>query len=222
MFASAARALRLIFDPAFRAILVKALVATALLFAVLLGLSEYLLSLLPVLGSPLVNDALKWLAPLLVLFGGLVLGPPVAALFASLFLDELATQIEARDYPQKVGKPAFGRTLRAGLRFAGLVLAANLALVPVDFAVPGLAELVSLLVNGGLLGREYFELAALRHLDLAAADRLRRRNSAPVWVFGTLLALASMVPLVNLVAPLFGTALMVHLFHRLSQIDPKT
>lgn len=217
MFASASRAFGLIFDPAFFGILMKALIATVFLFAVLLGLSEYALSLLPVLGSPLVNDALEWLAPLLFLFGGLVVGPPVAALFASLFLDELAGHIEARDYPQKTGTPSFARTLRAGLRFAGLVLAANLVLVPLDLAIPGVSELLGLAVNGGLLGREYFELAALRHMDLAGTDRLRRRNNGVVWAFGTLLALASMIPVLNLVAPLFGTALMVHLFHRVAE-----
>jgi CysZ protein len=215
MFASAGRALRLIFDPGFARILVKALLLTLLLFAALILLSEYLLSFLPVLGSPLVNDFIKLLTPLLLLFGGVVLGPPVAALFASLFLDQLAGHIEARDYPENVAPPAsFARTLRAGLRFAGLVLGANLVLIPVELGLPGAGEMLSLLVNGWLLGREYFELAALRHLQLAEADRLRGRNSGAIWASGTLIALASMIPGIDLIAPLFGTALMVHLFHR--------
>ena len=45
---------------------------------------------------------------------------------------------------------------------------------------------------------------------------LRRANSGAVWCAGILIALASMIPLLNLVAPLFGTALMVHLFHRMT------
>jgi CysZ protein len=213
MFASAGRALGLVFDPAFARILVKALLLILLLFAALILLSEYLLSFLPVLG--LVNDVLKLLAPLLLLFGGVVLGPPVAALFASLFLDQLAGHIEARDYPRSVApRASFARTLRAGLRFAGLVLGANLVLVPVELGLPGAGEILGLLVNGWLLGREYFELAALRHLQLAEADRLRRRNSGAIWASGTLIALASMIPGIDLIAPLFGTALMVHLFHR--------
>ncbi|HXB51321.1 MAG TPA: EI24 domain-containing protein, partial [Rhizomicrobium sp.] len=167
------------------------------------------------LGSPLVNDFIKLLTPLLLLFGGVVLGPPVAALFASLSLDQLAGHIEARDYPENVAPPAsFARTLRAGLRFAGLVLGANLVLIPVELGLPGAGEMLGLLVNGWLLGREYFELAALRHLQLAEADRLRGRNSGAIWASGTLIALASMIPGIDLIAPLFGTALMVHLFHR--------
>jgi CysZ protein len=222
MFASAGRALGLIFDPAFFRILVKALLLTLLLFAALIVLSEYLLSFLPVLGIPLVNTFLKLLTPFLFLLGALMLGPPVAALFASLFLDQLAQHIEARDYPGNVAPPAsFARVLRAGLRFAGLVLGVNLMLVPVELGLPGAGEILSLLVNGWLLGREYFELTALRHLELADADRLRRQNQAAIWAAGTLIALASMIPGIDLIAPLFGTALMVHLFHRTAWTNAK-
>ncbi len=123
MFASVGRAARLIFDPAFAGILAKALLLTFLLFAAGLALSEYALSSLPVLGSPAVNTALKLLAPLLFLLGGVVLGPPVAALFASLFLDQVAARIEARDYPGSTARPAsFAITLRAGLKLAALVV----------------------------------------------------------------------------------------------------
>lgn len=216
MFASLSRALRLIFDPAFAGIVVKALLLTVLLFAGALALAEYLLSLLPVLGNLWVNRALEWLAPVLFLMGGIVLGPPVAALFASLFLDNVADRIEWRDYPGAPARPAsFAATLRAGLKLAALVLGVNLVLLPLDIGLPGLGEIFSLAANGWLLGREYFELAALRHMSPQEASALRRIHARTVWLCGTLIALASMVPLVNLVAPLFGTALMVHLFHRM-------
>jgi CysZ protein len=216
MFASMGRALRLIFDPAFAGIVVKALLLTVLLFAAGLGVAEYLLSLLPVLGNVWVNRALEWLAPVLFVMGGVVLGPPVAALFASLFLDKIADKIERRDYPATAAKPAsFAVTLRAGLKLAALVLGINLLLLPFDIGLPGIGEIFSIAANGWLLGREYFELAALRHMPPQDASGLRRNHAGTVWACGTLIALSSMVPLINLVAPLFGTALMVHLFHRM-------
>src|SRR5215475_1370432 len=127
MFASLARAARLIFDPAFAGIVVKSLLLTLLLFAVALGLAEYGLAQLPVLGNPWVNRVLEWLAPLLFVFGGIFVGPPVAALFASLFLDQIADRIEARDYPNSVARGAsFAVTLRAGLKLAALIVGVNL------------------------------------------------------------------------------------------------
>jgi len=218
MFASLARAARLIFDPAFAGIVVKSLLLTLLLFAVALGLTEYGLTQLPVLGNPWVNRALEWLAPLLFVFGGIFVGPPVAALFASLFLDQVAERIEAQDYPEPQARgTSFGATLRAGLKLVVLIIGVNLVLLPFDIGLPGIGELLSLAANGWLLGREYFELAALRHTGLDEATQIRRANSGAIWLAGALIALASMVPLLDLVAPLLGTALMVHLFHRITR-----
>jgi uncharacterized protein involved in cysteine biosynthesis len=80
-----------------------------------------------------------------------------------------------------------------------------------------LGEVASFAANGLLLGREYFELVALRHMDLEQASQLRRNNSSAVWLAGTLIALSSMIPVINLVRPLLDTSLMVHLFHRFAQ-----
>jgi CysZ protein len=218
MFATLRVAARLIFDPALTGVVFKAIGLTILLFAAALAVGEYGVSLLPVLSSPLVNEALRWMAPFLFLFGGMVLGPPVAALFASLFLDEVASRIEARDYPGwHAHSASFARTLRAGLKLVALIVGVDLLLLPIDIGLPGVGEVASLAANGLLLGREYFELVALRHMDLEKASQLQRDNSGAVWLAGTLIALSSMVPVVNLVGPLLGTSLMVHLFHRIVQ-----
>jgi CysZ protein len=217
MFASLARAARLIFDPAFAGIVIKSLLLTILLFAAALALTEFGLAHLPVLGNPFVNRALEWIAPLLFVFGGVIVGPPVAAVFASLFLDQVAGRIEVRDYPGRVARGAsFAANLRAGVKLAALVIGVNLVLLPFDIGLPGVGEVLSVAANGWLLGREYFELVALRHITTDDATRVRRANSGAVWFAGVLIALASMIPLLNLVAPLLGTALMVHLFHRLT------
>jgi CysZ protein len=215
MFASIVKAATLFFDSSFAGVLLRAAFFTLLLFLAGLAGAELLIAGLPEPANPTIRHALELLAPVLFLFLLGVLGPPVAALFGTFFLDRVAGRIEARDYP---GAPAlaarFWPALKAGLRLTGLVLGADLLLLPLDIGLPGLGEILSLIANGWLLGREYFELAALRHLDLAAADRLRLRNSGAIWASGTLIALTSMIPGIDLIAPLFGTALMVHLFHR--------
>ena len=215
MFASIARAMRLVFDPGFAGIAARSAFLTLLLFLVGLAGTELLLAHLPVLGNPLVNRALELLAPVLFVFLTALLGAPVAALFGTFFLDRLAGRIEAREYPDTPALPnRFGPALKASLRLAGLVLGADLLLLPADIFLPGLGEFLSLLVNGWLLGWEYFELAALRHLPVRQADALRRSRGWPIWGAGILIAFLSEIPLLDLVAPLFGTALMVHLFHQ--------
>jgi CysZ protein len=222
MFASIGRALGLIFDPVLIGVVAKALLLTVVLFVVLLVGIEYALHFLPTLGVPWVNKVLEILAPVFLLLGFFVLGGPVAALFGSLYLDRIADAVEKRWYandPKAPGMPT-ATGIGAGLRLAGLILAADLVLLPTDVLTPGLGELATLLINGFLLGREYFELAALRHVSLKAADTLRRRNGGQVFVAGLILSLLTFVPLVNLFAPLFGAALMVHLYKRMAQDTP--
>ena len=189
MLASIARAARLIFQPGYAGIALRSALLTLVLFLVGLAGAEILLSQLSVLGNPQVNRALELLAPVLFVFLLSALGAPVAALFGTFFLDRLAGQIETREYPHATSLPTrFWPGLKAGMRLAGLVLGADLLLLPLDFALPGLGELLSLIANGW-----------------------------QVWGGGIAIALLSEIPLLDLIAPLFGTALMVHLFHRLSR-----
>src|SRR3954468_9290931 len=200
MFASARRALGLIFDPRLRGLVLASLGLTALLFVLGLVAAEVLIAQLPVLGNPVVNRALELLAPVLFVFALGALGAPVAAFFGTLFLDRLSSRIEARRYPPEPPPPAgrWAPTLKAGLRLTGLVVGADIVLLPIDIGLPGAGELLSLLVNGWLLGREYFELTALRHLGLVEADRMRRANAWQIGLGGMMVSLLSVVPVLDL------------------------
>ncbi|HEX3654024.1 MAG TPA: EI24 domain-containing protein [Rhizomicrobium sp.] len=221
MFASARKAAELIFDPAFRRVVLKAAGLTLLLFLILLAGAELGVRYLPLPHLAQLEGVYSILAGIAVLLAIVFLGGPVAALFASLFLDEIAAAVETRHYPGEPpsrGAP-FWPQLFLGLRLFVLLVLAKLLLLPFDFLIPGVGNLISLVVSGWLLGREYFELAALRHLPRKALDRMRRRHSAPIAGAGTLIALTAAIPVVNLFAPLFGVALMVHEFKRYATED---
>jgi uncharacterized protein involved in cysteine biosynthesis len=98
-----------------------------------------------------------------------------------------------------------------------LTLLLAMMMLPLNLLIPGVGTVLSLLVTGWLLGREYFELAALRHIPLKAADSLRRRHSLAILCSGLLIAVLAAIPFIDLVAPLFGVALMVHEFKRYSK-----
>lgn len=218
MFASLRKAANLLFDRTLSGVVIRSLFLTILLFAVLIVAVEVGVHQLPTLGAPWVNALLDFLAPVLLILLIFFLGAPVAALFASLFLEDVARAVEARYYPAdpRASVASFGTTLLAGLRLAAMVILVDLALLPVDIAVPGIAEIATILVNGWLLGREYFELVALRHMSRSAADALRRRHGGGVFWAGVVISVLTVVPLVNLMAPLFGAAFMVHMFKRYS------
>ena len=221
MFASLRKAANTLFDRTLSGVVAKSLLLTFILYAALFVAVLYGVHHLPVLGAPWINAAIDFLTPVLLILLVFFLGAPVAALFASFYLEGIARKIEAEYYPadpRASGAP-FGAALFAGLRLATLVILVDLALLPVDVAVPGIAELVTLLVNGWLLGREYFELVALRHFSRTATYALRRRHAGGVFLAGAVISILTAVPLVNLFAPLIGTAFMVHVFKRYEHED---
>ena len=81
--------------------------------------------------------------------------------------------------------------------------------------IPPLNFVLFYLLNGYLLGREYFEMVAVRRLDLAATKRLRRDFRGRVILAGAVITFLLTIPLVNLVTPIIATAFMLHIFEEL-------
>ena len=83
--------------------------------------------------------------------------------------------------------------------------------------VPGVNLIAFYLGNGYLLGREYFELAAMRHLAPADAKKLRKANRLTILLCGLVIAGLASVPILNFVTPLFATAFMVRIYKGLAR-----
>jgi CysZ protein len=172
----------------------------------------------PVIG---LHTLLSWASALFMIALSVFLMVPVAAAFSGLFLEDVARAVEDRHYPHlaPVPRQSFGDAAIAAANFLALVLVVNLgALVLVPFAGPLVFPLFWA-VNGYLLGREYFTMAATRHLGRVGARALRRRHGPRIWAAGLLMTLPLSVPLINLVIPVLGAATFTHLFHRLAARD---
>jgi CysZ protein len=221
MLDDALAALRQIFTPSFRTVLIKTLGLTLLLLALIwLGLDRLVLHF--------VNVQTAWVATLLSIVTGvgLFIGlafllAPTSSLVAGLFLDELAEIVEREIYPPN----RIGRALPAGyavwlaVRFALVSALVNLIALML-LLVPGINAIAFLAANAYLLSREFFELAALRYRPLEEVRFLRRRYQVRLFLAGLLIAALLAIPLLNLLTPLFGTAFMVRVHKRLAPPMP--
>lgn len=226
MFQSFFRALGQAFDPAFRRVFFRSLLASLTAY-ILVWLGSWLL--FSWLGDMLDTwfetvDLWAWLeASLVFLFeaGGfatliiasLFVFPAMMAAIMTLFLEEVASAVEAQHYP---GLPAprrqsIAESLASGLIFALVTLFLNILVLPF-YLIPLLNIVVFGLLNGYLLGREYFELVAFRRLAPAEAKHLRKTKSGRILTAGAIIAFLFAIPLVNLAAPIISTAFMLHVF----------
>jgi uncharacterized protein involved in cysteine biosynthesis len=166
-----------------------------------------------------------WLHWIIEILGGLatlalswLLFPGIAGIVVSFYLDTVAEAVEARHYPGLTPgrRQPLGELILEGLRFAGISVLLNLVALPVYLFIPAINLFVFYGLNGYLLSREYFELVAFRRLSPPEARRLRRAYPGQMLLVGVLIAFLLTVPVVNLIAPVFATALMVHVFHSLT------
>lgn len=137
----------------------------------------------------------------------------VAMLVIGLFTDAIVESVEEDHFPDAAASAqtvSFAGGLKLGLHSALRAIGWNLLAAPAYIAllVTGVGTLaLALLVNTILLGRDFESMVAARHPDMAAMPRNLR------WALGFFSAAAFLVPVINLLAPVFGAALAVHLFH---------
>lgn len=208
-------------DPKILKYLFASVICAALAFAFLwTGAGGALVYFTPEAVIEWVSGWTDWLGWLGVFGGGLLtwlMFPAVLSAFVSLFLEGIAAAVEARHYPDL--PPAQGQTLAASVinaaRFLAVLAGLNLLMLPV-LIIPGLNLAFPALfygVNGCILGREYFEIAALRRLGRQEAREMRRRRRWSVIATGVITAFLLTIPLINLIAPVIAASAMVHLFH---------
>lgn len=227
LFVDFTRALGQIGDPRFRGVLLRSVALTLAGLAAIFWAAVTLVGWalpdtvsLPWIGEiGFVDNLLSWAAIGVMLALSVVLMVPTAAAVVGFFLDDVADAVEARHYPAlpPARETPFARQIGDAARFLGLVVVANALALALYLTVPPLAPFAFWIVNGYLLGREYFQLVAQRRLAPEAAARLRRANAGSIWLAGTALAAPMSVPLVNLVVPILGVAVFTHQFHRMAR-----
>ncbi|MGP8232884.1 MAG: EI24 domain-containing protein [Methylovirgula sp.] len=205
-----------IFTPPFRRVLYKTLALTALLLVFVFVAAETTLAHVLVLPYHWLTTGLTLIAAFALLIGFAFAITPVSFVVAGFFFDELAAMVEADIDPKHPGAtPPLGAQIRVAAVFATLSLVLNIVALLL-LLVPGVNAVIFLLINAYLLGRGYFELAALRYSRIEDVGRIRRANELQIFLAGLLIAVLAAVPFANLLTPLFGASLMVRLHNKLA------
>ena len=151
----------------------------------------------------------RWMAVALV---------AIVLVIAGLYIDDIAAQVERTNFPaDPPGRELpVAQSVWLALKFFIVVLLVNIVALFL-LLIPGVNLIAFYLGNGYLLGREYFELAAMRHMAPAEAKSLRKANRLTVLLCGLMIAGLASVPIFNLVTPLFATAFMVRIYKGLAR-----
>lgn len=213
------RALSQLSDPVFLGVTLRSFMLSLLAFAAVCIGSVWLLEQWVGQGG--------WFGWAAALFGTLGVGllaiwlyVPVALLIATLSIDAVAAAVERRFYPWL--PPARGAGL-AEQGWDGAVLALQIAALQVGTLVlslllPGVGFVLGYAVTGWAIGRGLLVSVAMRRAGRTQALALYRQRRAPAVAVGVLLALAGLVPPLNLLVPVVGIAAMVHVLQAGSRV----
>ncbi|SFJ19284.1 EI24 domain-containing protein [Celeribacter neptunius] len=225
MFGDFAKAIGQLGDKRFQSVLLKGLgltvallVAIYLVFVWVIGVFVPDTFTLPLIGQiTWVDNALSIGSFFLMIGLSVFLMVPVASAFTGIFLEEVAEAVEDRHYPglPEVPRQSLMDIVMDSLGFLGVIVAANLVALVIYLILSPAAPVIFWGLNGFLLGREYFQMVAMRRLGREGAKAARKRHMPQIWLAGALMAVPLSVPLVNLLIPVLGAATFTHLFMRL-------
>jgi CysZ protein len=231
MLDDAVNALVQIFSPPLRAVLWKSIgLALALIIAAGIALDRLVIWLIGNVNISMETtfgpqahwpaSAIAWLlsvaASLGIIAGSVFLMPAVTTFVGSFFADRIAAEVERAHYPADPPGTALPlwRAILEGGKTALLAVLVYVCAAPF-LLLAGLGAVIFFVATAWLLGRVYFELAAMRFRPPDEAKALRKRNAAMIFVGGLFIAAFVSIPVVNLATPLFAMALMVHVHKRL-------
>ncbi|MEC3912682.1 EI24 domain-containing protein [Sphingobium sp. CR2-8] len=209
---AALRAFPSIFHGAALRLLAKTLILTLLLFAALaaaLWAGFHALRLHFGWGGGGVAEA--GATVLLVVGAGWLLFRATAMAVMGLFADDIVEAVERDRYPQAAlaARPVgWARSLRFAFASLTRTLGWNLLALPayILLLVTGVGTIgLFLILNAYLLGRDMADMVEPRHPALPPLSRSSR------WLMGLASALMFLIPLVNLLAPVWSAAMAVHM-----------
>jgi len=163
------------------------------------------------------NKLISWaVGIILFITASAILGPLIAVL-GSIYSEEIAHHVEKKHYPNRMGHRLVGvaESIKASGHLLLKSLTVNILLTPI-YIVGGFVPIISVLiffgVNGYLLGREFFEIVASRHIGRGDRVLFWKANRGGSIFIGVIIVCLSTVPLLNLVSAMLGVIISTHFF----------
>lgn len=193
-----------------------AALALLVVLALILGMT-WLTADLVVLERSWLDTAINWAVGVMLGVGGWFMLPVLVVLISGAFQETTIHRVERIEYPEEMraGEPHFWPDVMHDIRFTLKAVVLNLLILP--FYLIGIGFVLSVLLNSYLLGREFFESAAGYHLGKPKAREMGRRHRMLIYSSGLVLTLLTLLPGINLFAPIVAVVWMVHVYHGLPQ-----
>ena len=165
-----------------------------------------------------IDSFLIYGAIFIMIWGSTILFVPLSTMVFAIFQEKVINEIEIKYYPETIKKlePKIATFLIAGIKLLGWTILIQVFLFPFAIFFGGAFWWIPLtiIINGFLISKEYFEAIGLRKLDHFKVKIIKNQLLWPSWLYGILSAILFLIPILNLLVPALLTLLMLHLFNK--------
>jgi len=164
-----------------------------------------------------INTVFSWGTGILSGVVGWFILPVFMVIFAGVFQEVTIYRVEQTFYPDDIRTvaPRFWPDLWHDVKFTAKALLLNIIILPLYLF--GIGFFISILLNSYLLGHEFFESAAGYHLGKTSAKELSKQNKPVIYGSGFVIAMMTLIPVLNLFMPIIAIVWMVHVYHNIKE-----
>ena len=205
-------------DPRFRKVWLLGLLYSVALFVAIVVVASFLLAQIEVVGIGWIDWIIAALGSAGAFILAIILFPGLALMVIGLLLERICRAVEAKHYPDLPAprNQSWGEIFGSLAKLIALTVFLNIIVLPLYF-IPVINLLVFYVLNGILLGREYFDLVSMRRLDPSDATAMRRRHRGRIFADGVVIVFLLSIPFVGWAMAVIATAFMLHEFESLKR-----
>jgi len=139
---------------------------------------------------------------------------PIGNLISSLFEEkifEIVKEHNSYNFSKNRKSITFIKSIIFTIKLSFIAILINVVLIPIYFFLPIANIIIFILVNGYLIGREFYGNILMQFYDKEEIRKYYIDSSREAHAFGCLICFLYTVPVLNLFAPFFATLCFSHL-----------
>lgn len=221
MFQALVKSFADIFDVRLIKVLITCFILSTIVLIAMIWGASHLLGVTTFSDNPANESLFDWAGRGLAVVVAWFLFPAVAGIITSFRLETVIEVVEEINYP-KLPKPRsqpMPEIIWEAVKLTVLMVVLNLVAMPLYIPLwfLGVGMILYYALNGYLLGREYFDMVAIRRIDPKKLTEFRRQHRGQMIWGGILIAFGFTIPFLNMIMPVLGASFMVHLFQEMKQ-----
>ncbi len=152
----------------------------------------------------------------------ILLYPPLSTIISGFYLDSISHKVNLLLGNKYIDNSSHFIGIIAGIRILGISILIFFLILLLKWTIISniyFALFIQLLASGYILGKEYYEIVALKIFSYDKISLFRKKNFIVLNIIGIFCSLLFLIPILNLVAPILSIIIMTSFVDKINKIN---